>query len=302
MGSSLLVDPFLWAGLTALFAGLAGGQGLRAFAAPAKGRVKAIRLRSRRIARAVAHLSLAILAAAALFVLADKAALAAAWAGPRAILLAWSALALVLGLCAGFRPLLLGLPLASLVGLALGLLRMGLEGWIPLRFSGNAAVEIASLLPYEVGPASFRGQLELPERDSVPVAQDVGLASSAAALRVESLEREEPRRLAARLALSKARAAASPSATSEYFYRVVGLAAPGVAGEAFATPRYARVLDAVLPLPAGQGLEPAGAIARAQALFGLAERMRRTSSAAPLVALEPLSFRLDAHDLSITPR
>jgi len=299
MASSLAADPFAWAFIAALFSGIAAGQCLRAFAAAGRGRGDALRLRSRRIARAIAYLSLAILAAAALFVLADKGALASAWASP-AILLGWAALVLAFGLCAGTRPLLLGLPLAVIAGAALVLVRLSLEGWLPLRSAAAPKVEIARLLPYEVGASSFRGQLELPERDSVPVAQEVGFAASSAALRVEGIELKEPLRLAACIVLPGARGAAAAYTTTLSLYRVVGLAAPGVTGNAFATPRWVGLLDAALPLRAGEGLESGLPPARARALFGLAERTRRTSAAAPLVALDALVFDLDAKDFSIT--
>jgi hypothetical protein len=301
-------DPFLWIGTAAAFAGLAAGQALRAFAPTGLGRSHASRLRSRRIARAIAFLSLGILAAAALFVLADKVGLADAWAsGPARLgLLAWSALALAFGIGAGSRPLLLGLPLAGLGLAALGLVHFGLEGWLPIRSEAGAAsdVEVARLLPYEVGPASFHGQLEFPRRDSLPVVQEVGLASSSIGLCVESLELRGPLSLAACILLSEARPPSTAYSQTQRLYRVVGLAAPGslAIGLAFPAPRYIHLLDAVLPLPAGAGLEPAGPAARAAAFFGLAQRSRRTSAAKPLVVLEPVVFGLDGTDLVVKAR
>jgi hypothetical protein len=301
-------DPFLWIGTAAVFAGLAAGQALRAFAPAGPGRIHAFRLRSRRIARAIAFLSFGILAVAALFVLADKGGLAGAWAsGPARLgLLAWSALALAFGIGAGSRPLLLGLPLAGLGLVALGLVRFGLQGWLPIRSDAGAAsdVEVARLLPYEVGPASFHGQLELPRRDSLPVVQEVGLASSSIGLCVESLELRGPLRLAACILLPDARSFATAYSPTQRLYRVVGLVAPGglASGLAFPAPRYIRLLDAALPLPASVGLEPAGPTARATAFFGLAQRARRTSAEKPLAVLEPLVFGLGGADLAITVR
>jgi hypothetical protein len=228
-------DPFLWAALASLFLGLALGQGLRALVGIGRGGVKARRLRSRRIARAIACVSLGILALTALFVFADKAALAEAASAAQALtLLAWASLALVFGFCIGFRPLVLGLPFALVLFAALGSLRLALEGWLPLHASASAG-EIARLLPFEATGASFRGQLELPERDSVPVAQEVSLASGSVSLRAEIVELRGPLRSAYRLARLKARAAASTGdQTNERFYRVVGIAAPGAGGTASA--------------------------------------------------------------------
>ena len=308
MASSLVADPYLWAGGSAFFAGLALGQGARALFGPSARFLFGSRkagsslLRSRRIARATAYLSLAILAAAGLFVLADKAGLGAAWGAERPALLAWAALALVGGGLAGFGPLVLGLPLAILAGLAFGLLRLGLEGWIPLRSAGSGRVEVARLFPYEVGPAFFRGQLELPERDSVPVAQELSLGSASAAPRLEGLELRGPLRLAALMALPKARSASTASAIDLAFYRVVGLAAPGAKDLIFPGPRHAGILDALLPLPEGGGLASSGAPAEAAFPLGLVSRTRRTSAAASLVALETLAFELDAGDFSIALR
>jgi hypothetical protein len=285
-------DPFLWAVAAALLAGIAAGQELGAVAAPVQGRIKAQRRRSRRIARAIAYLSLGILASTALFVFADKAALAEAWAG---VLLPCSAIALVVGLCSGFRPLVLGLPLAILFLAALFILGLGLEGWLPLRpGSGEAsAPEIARLLPFDVGSGSFRGQLELPERDSAPVAREVGLASTSVGIRVESLELRGPLRLAISIVRPTARSAAAADSTRLRFYRVIGIAAPGSAtiATAFAAPRSIGILDLLLPLPAGEGLEPT--VSR-EGIFGLALRRRLSSPPVDLVLLQPVSFRLRA--------
>jgi hypothetical protein len=292
-------DPFLWAALASLFLGLALGQGLRAFTGTGRGGSIARRLRSRRIARAIACLSLGILALTALFVFADKAALAEAASAAQALtLVAWASLALVFGFCVGFRPLVLGLPFALVLIAALGFLRLALEGWLPLHTSASAG-EIARLLPFEANGASFRGQLELPERDSVPVAQEVGLASGTVSLRVESVELRGPLRSAYRLARLKVEPALTGYRSILRFYRVVGIAAPGAGGTSseFATPRYIALLNALLPLPMGESPQPT---ASRSGVFGLALRRRLSSQAVPLVALQPISFRLSADGASLS--
>jgi hypothetical protein len=301
---ALWADPYLWTWAASLFAGLAAGQALRALLRSRRRADADRRRRSRRFARAIAFLSLGILAAAALFVLADKAGLSEAWAGTPLVLLAWSLLSLGFGLCAGFRPLALGLPLAALGLAALGLANLGLRGWLPLRGGAGSWVEVARFLPYEVGPASFRGQLELPERDSMPIAQEAGLASSSIGIHVESLELKGPLRLAAGIAYPRARAASTAYSRASGFYRVVGLAAPGSLGSLatldFAGPPYARLLDALLPLSGGN--EPGGPPARASSPFGLALRTRRTSAASPVAVLEPVVFELSGADYSVRTR
>jgi hypothetical protein len=277
-------DPYLWASAAAVFAGLAAGQAARALIFARGGESRTTRRRSRRIARATSFLSLGILAFAALLVFADKTAL-----GPELIL--WVALIAVLAVAAGCRPLSAGLPLVFVALAALAMLRLSLEGWLPLRpAAAGASVKIAALLAYDVGPSSFRGHLELPVRDSVPIAQELGLASSSAALSVESLELWGPLGFAVSIAAPQARPDFAPMTR---FYRIVGVAAPGGIFQKFASPVHVLFLDAVLPLPAAAGIEPGGGAVSRQAVFGLARRSRRTSAAAPLIALEPLSFGLD---------
>jgi hypothetical protein len=273
MASELWADPYLWTTTASLLAGLSIGQGLGALVR---------RRRSRRLARCIAYLSLAILALAGLLVLSDKAALALA---PSRLLFPWSAAIACLGLLAGRFPLAAGTPVALLALAALFLLRLSLAGWLPLR--PGAPLPVATLLPYEVGPASFRGQLELLERDSIPIAQELSLGSSSVALSAELLELEGPLGFCAGLVSPRT----SASGTRR-FYRVVGLAAPGGMGRSFPSPAYLRFLDLALPLGPSEGLEPSGPSVSRSALFGLAKRSRGTSQAASLVALERLTFNL----------
>jgi hypothetical protein len=285
-----VADPYLWASAAALFIGLAFGQATRAALPGLLRRARAARSRSGRISRAIAFLSLGILGVAALLVFADKSALSAAL-GQGGILLPWAGVVAAAALLAGRRPLAAGLPLALLVLAALGLLRLGLEGWLPLRpAAAGAPVRLAVLLPYEVGPSSFRGHLELQARDSVPVAQELGLASSAAALSVESLELSGPLNLAAGMAGRMASPNFEPRAS---FYRIVGIAGSGGAYLGFAAPAHVRMIDLFLPLAADSGIQPGGEAVAKAAFFGQARRSRQTSPSAPLAALEPLSFSID---------
>lgn len=283
-------NPYLWASAAAAFAGLAAGQALRAFAPIREGALKAARRRPRRGARALAFLSLGILCVVGLLVFPAKDGLAMG-RGPD-VLLAWSGLVFLLAFLAGFQPLVAGLPLA-LASCALAVaLRLSLEGWLPLRPAASGApLRFAAFLPYEVGPAASRGHLELLERDSVSVSQDLSLGAAAIALTVERLGLAGPPGFLAELASA---GSPGPAASPRLYYRVAGVAVPGAPAQPFAAPAHVRLLDLALPLPAGAGLEPAGPPALRSGPLGLCQRSRSTSAAAPLVALQPLSFSLGA--------
>ncbi len=279
-------DPYLWSALAALFLGLALGQALRwasrfLGSGPARARGPA------RSARALAFAALALLPAAALLVYPSKASLA----DPE--LAYWTASVLGLGALAGFWPRAAGIPLAAALAAALAVLGSGLSGWV--EFGGPGP--LASLLPYEVlrpedgalGDAvsgargSFRGELELAERDSVPIAQSLAMASAEVAVAVESIELGGPLRLAAAIA------GRGPGGR---FYRVVGLVAPGAERALF--PGASALLDPVAPLAPELGFEPGAPAARAEALLGFFLRRRGSSEGARLVSLEPARFSLDA--------
>jgi hypothetical protein len=278
-------NPYLWATAASAFAGLAAGQALRAFIVVREGTARAARRRPSRIARAIAFLSLGILALAGLLVLSDKSA-------PRMGLVPFAALAFLLSLLSGFRPLVLGAPLALACAASLGAIGLALFGWLSLRppaTTQGSSYEVASLLPYEVGASSFRGHLELPERDSVPVAQEVGLGAAELAVSVESLALAGPLAFLGDLAL----ASVPPSHTGTLrLYRVVGISAPGGLSQSFPVPAYIRLLDFVLPLPPGAGTEPGRSAALRSGLLGLASRSRLTSPSVRLVALQPVSYSL----------
>jgi hypothetical protein len=296
-------DPFLWSLASALFLGLAAGQVVRALRRSRRRADDDRRRRSARFARAIAYLSLGILALAGLFVLADKTGLNEAWNAERTVLLASCAAIFVLGACAGRCPLALGLPVAGLLAAAFCLLGLAVAGWLPLRSdSGSEAFVVARLLPYKVEPNSFSGQLELPERDSVPVVQDIGLASSSVGLRVECLELREPLRLVACLVSPKARASSAAWSGSLKLYRVAGVAAKGGLSLDFRGPAHLGLLDAALPMSADEGLEPLSAPARTEALFGLALRVRSTGESLRLVPLQPIFFEISRSDFSVRTR
>ena len=291
MVSSLASSAYLWISATGLFMGLAAGQGLKALVSTGEGFLRARRRRPGRQARAIAFLSLGILSLAGLLVLPPKPLSLAI--GEAAC---WAILVFLLAGLAGFRPLAAGLPLAALCIAGLMLARLALEGWLPLRpVAAGSPYLVASLLPYEVGPSSFRGHLELPERDSVPVAQEVGLGAALAAVSVESLALSGPLAFLGDLALVPAPA----NADSLRLYRVVGIAAPGGLSQSFPVPSHILYLDRILPLPPGAGAEPGGEAASLFAFFGLASRSRLTSPPKPLIALEPVTFSVSLEEGSV---
>jgi hypothetical protein len=296
MGSSALVaDPFLWALLAALSVGLAAGQALRAFLPLGGEREPMLRKRPARLSCSIALFAVALLAVAALLIFADKASLASAIAA--ATLIPWACATVAVGFLAGLRPFVFGLPLLGLSLSALGFLAFCLQGWLPFRAAASESFEVARLLPYSADPSGFNGQLELRERDSVPVVQDLALSTNAVCLRAECLAFSGPLRLAASIvAPGGAPPAADPLTPGDgaiaafspvlRFYRIVGIASPdGRASLSFARPRHAALLDAFL------GLGP-GASRPASALFGFVTRSARSSAPSQLIALGPVAFFL----------
>ncbi len=289
-------EPYLWASAIALFVGLAVGQAARALFLERRRDERSARLKSRRIARAVAFLSLGILALAALLILADKGALVAGisrvgTSGMPGPLVFWAGIVACLGILAGIWPLAAGLPVLAVTLAGLVLVRLSLEGWRPLRpATAGGTAKIAELLPYEVAAASFRGHLELLERDSAPVTQELGLASNSVALSIENLKLTGPLAFLARLVLPPSMGNRDVSASR--YYHLIGIAAAGGRNQAFAMPPHIRILNALLPLPTGGGQEPGSAAVSRGGILGMAIRLRQTSAATSLVALQPVSFSL----------
>ncbi len=272
-------DPFLWAALAALFLGLAAGQ---AFRAPlARGGAARRRKAASRWTRSFAFAAFAVLSATALLVLPAKSSLlepSLPWTG---------AAAFALGFLAGLWPLAAGLPAALLVSGALLLARASLAGWVPFRGAGP----VASLLPFErsgegAGPFAYRAELELAERDSIPVAQELLIESDAAGLAVEGIVLRGPVALAAKLARGASR-----------FYRVAAVAGRAGPGPSFAARPW--ILDGIAALDPAEGWEPGAPAAERASPGDLLVRRRSTSVLAPLLVLEPLRFDLDA---SMDPR
>jgi len=267
-------DPFLWAALAALFLGLAAGQALRG--ALKRGGAAGRRKAASRWARSFAFAALAVLSATALLVLPAKSSLLE----PS---LPWTAAAAFpLGFLAGLWPLAAGIPAALLVSGALFLARASLAGWVPFRGPGP----VASLLPFERGaegqlPAACRAELELAERDSMPVAQELLIESDAAGLTVEGLVLRGPAALAAKLTRGASR-----------FYRVAGLATRPGPGPSFAA--RPGILDRIAALDPAEGWEPGAPAAERASPGELLVRRRSTSRLAPLLVLEPVRFDLDS--------
>lgn len=295
-------NPYLWSALASLFLGLALGQCLR-WLIPGRGNA---RVPTRRgppgLARATSFLALAILALAGFLVFSYKAE--GLSSGALAVgLVAWSLAIALLALLVGSRPLVFGLPVAFLGVAVIVAFGFCLQGWLPLRIADGGSLEIGRILPYEVGPASFRGQLEMHERDSVPIVQELSLASDSIGVCVESLDLEGPLAFLADLILSSRRTPpAAPMEKTLRLYRIAGLVAPGGVVLQFASPARVRILDALLPLSENRGFEPGGASEARSALFGLAQRRRASSTTSVLVALQPLRFFISSDGYSPSVR
>ena len=283
-------NPYLWSTLASLFLGLALGQCLR-WLIPGKGNARAgIRRGPPRLARATSFLALSILALAGFLVFSYKVEGLASGALADGMI-AWSLAITFLALLVGSRPLIFGLPVACLGIAILVVLGSCLQGWLPLRIAEGGSHEIGQLLPYEVGPASFRGQFEMHEHDSVPIVQELSLASDSIGICVESLDLRGPLAFLADLVLpSRLTPLAAPTENALRLYRIAGLVAPGGAALHFPSPARLRFLDAVLPLPENLGFQPGGVSETRSALFGLAQRRRASSPTSVLAALQPLRF------------
>jgi hypothetical protein len=279
-------DPWLWIGASALFLGVALGQAARAILPERMRTARSGRRRSRRVARAVAFLSLAILFATGILVFTPKEALGPG-AFPLEALAPYAAALALGGALAGLLPLAGGLPLAAVV-LALALaFRAGIDGWTLYIGAGT----VARLLPYEVEAASFKGELEVAGPGAAAGAHPASAAAGSASICVDALEFSGPLSLAARiLGPSSGRGRYEPS---RRFYRVAALVAPGAAPAFLDAPARQRWIEAVLPIAEGAGLEPGGALARSEALGGLAARYRSSGPGRGLAALVPVYFDLD---------
>jgi hypothetical protein len=256
--ASSLADPWLLSGASAFLAGAALGEGIRWLAAHLR---QAERLASRRSARAVAWLALAILGAACLV------SFALPLPGGLAALLPWIVAAGLSGLLAGLLPFSFGLPLLLVIIAFSALLLGGLGGQLPLRGEGP----VASFSVFAAAPGLSSGELLVAERDSATASRLISLPADEAGLVIERLELSGPLGLLA----------------GPRWYRVAGLATR--AGEAWSMAesftRGGGFMDLVLPLP-GEG--PAAAAL---------PFMRRSREASPLIRLAALStveFRFGA--------
>jgi len=279
-------DPYLWIGGGALFLGVAVGQSARAFFPGRRRSGKPGRRKSRRIARAVAFLSLALLFATGLLVVPpkdslDPAVLTLEALGPYAAALGLG------GALIGFLPLACGLPLAAVAAAGLFALRAGLGGWTPYRGAGT----VARLLPYEVEASSFRGELEVAGPGAAAGSRPVSTASGSASICVDELELSGPLGLLA--SMFGPGSSQGRYESTRRLYRVAALVSSGASPVFLEPPARLLWIDAILPLTEGVGLEPGGAMARSEALGALAVRVRSSGPARPLAALEPVYFDLD---------
>lgn len=319
-------DPYLWASLASLFFGLALGQGAKSLLRGRESPAARTSRKPRRIARATTFLALSILAVAGLLVF-TKAVSANAL---DTALIAWAASIAVLAALVGLRPLACGAPIALLSAAVLALIGLVTEGWLPLGPGSGAtfspttglgptaglaaatsvdsatgpAVEIARLLPYEVGSDYSRGQLTLTSRRdaSSSLPQETSLASSSVGLCAESLKLRDPLGFLAKLFVPTVYSASVESGPRLILYRVVGLVAPGGLLQGIPAPPRLAILERLAPLPADIGFDPGGKAAAESALLGLAERRRITSPSVALVALQPVHFAMTADASSLVVR
>jgi hypothetical protein len=239
-----------------VFAGLGLGLLLRALAARLRRDGKRSAARS---SLGLTSLALAVLAGTGLLIFPDKTQL-----GDDLFRICAFA-TLGLGFLSGLLPRAFGIPLLVIVLAAAILETSALGGWLRIAEPRR----IATLTPFVVDAAGFRGELAVEEKDTIAIIQKVELPTRAAGLVVERLELEGP------LALLS-----GPS-----FYRVAGLR--GGSGEkepALAFPLEAGLVDRALPLD--PGLDAARSLP-------FARRWREATTALPLVALEPQRYRLD---------
>ena len=110
---AVAADPHLWIGGAALFIGVAAGQALRALLPGRVRNARTSRIRSRRIARAIAYLSLALLLATCLLIFPAKEALDPAVLVVEAVV-PYAAILGAAGALAGAFPLAAGLPALAL--------------------------------------------------------------------------------------------------------------------------------------------------------------------------------------------
>lgn len=265
MASSALVagsagNAYLWAGLAALFAGLALGAAVRWLRAArpsgaAGGAGGAGRRGRRPVGPLCLSLSLSVLALTALLVWGPPAFWRADYFFP------WASLCLLLGLSLALAPLFLGLPALALLLAAELLFLDALRGWTPLE----GPTELASYLPLVVEGGRCSGELSLPQGEGKAAARKLDLASGEAALSVERLELKGPALLLGHRG----------------YYRLLGLEGKGGA-ELAAFPVRRSLLDALLPLDA-----------RGESRSLLARRWRESSPLVPLLPLSRLDFSFE---------
>ena len=251
---------YLWAGLAALFAGLALGEAIRWLRGTQvwSDTTKRVSPRARRRSSSLAptlafiFLSLSVLALTALLVFCPRAFWRTDYFG------LWCAFTFLFGLALCLAPRYAGLPALALLLTAELLLLDGLRGWIPLK--GNNT--IAYYLPLTVTGARCSGELGVYERDGVPTAQRLELAALEASLVVDRVELKGPALLMAH-----------PG-----YYRIVGMAGKdGEMLESFQARK--NILDFLEPLKADGS--PRGSLVR---------RWREKSPPAPLLPLSRLEF------------
>ncbi|MDA8408822.1 MAG: hypothetical protein M0001_00360 [Treponema sp.] len=204
-------------------------------------------------------LAAAVCAAAGLLIFPDKASL-----GDR-LLLPSGLVATALGLASGLLPRTFGVGFLVALAAICAYAALCLEGWLPLK----AVQRVATLTPFIVASSGSHGELQVDERDTVPLVQRVDILGTNAGLIVERLHLGGPL-----------------SVFGREHYRVAGIAVARGAVLSIETSFAPHVdpIDASLPLAQGPSAERS-------LLF--ASRWREASAPMPLVAFRTLSFILD---------
>jgi hypothetical protein len=279
-------DPWLWIASAALFFGLALGQALRALPPPRSRTQAAARRRSRRIARAVAYLSISLLCAACILILPSKKTLDSMLVSMDSLVF-YTTLVLGAGTLAGLFPLAGGLSLLAIATILGIMIRTALRDWTV--YTGPETV--ARILAYEVGTSAFRGELEVKGPGAAAGTRFVAMNSNSASICVEKLEFSGPLALPARLlGPGSAEGAYAPL---RRFYRVAALVSADAPPVLLEPPSDLVWIDRLLPLPDNAGFEPGADPVRAGTFGGLLVRFRSAGPAVRLSALQSQYFSLD---------
>ncbi len=278
---AVAADPWLWIGAAAFFFGLALGQALRAVLPARNLTAVTARRRSRRIARAVAYLSLSLLFATCILIIPSNDVLDSSVVDMD-VLASYAAAIAGAGALAGAFPLACGLPLLAIAAALALAIRAALMDWTLYRGPST----VARLLPYEVGDSSFRGELEVLVPGAAVGTKIVSMDSNSASICVDILEFSGPAALTARILGPEAEQ--GPYTPLRRFYRVAALVSESAAPVFLDPPAHLGWIETVLPLPEDAGLKPGAAPTRTEAMGSLIVRFRFSGTGNRLSPLQPM--------------